>query len=337
MGAARLIEGSADASNAIGEHVPLLAWVGFGALLVALLTIDLVLHRGSRLRSRSAAITWSAVWVGIGLGFVFVVWAVLGGRRAGEYLAAYLVEKSLSVDNLFVFLVVFRTLGIPHENQRAVLSWGLIGALVFRLAFIFVGVAAIERYHWVVYAFAVILLWAAVRMLRESPAVKTESRAARWLARHLPMTRAIHGRAFFVKENGRRLATPLFVALVAVELVDIVFAVDSVPAALAVSDSRFIVYSSNALAVLGLRSLYILLEDLIGELRYLHYGLAAVLAFAAVKLASGRWLEIPSMLSIGIIVACLAAAIWPSVRVLRREARRLRAETTARRVSSRGR
>jgi tellurite resistance protein TerC len=330
MAAARAIEGSARASSAIAEQVPLWAWLGFGALLVALLTIDLVLHRGSRLRSRSAAITWSAVWVGIGLGFVFVVWAALGGRRAGEYLAAYLIEESLSIDNLFVFLVVFRTLGIPHESQRAVLSWGLLGALVFRLVFIFVGVAAIERYHWVVYGFAVILLWAAVRTLRESPAAKTDSRAAGWLARHLPMTREIHGRAFFVKENGRRLATPLFAALVAVELVDIVFAVDSVPAALAISDSRFIVYSSNALAVLGLRSLYILLEDLIGELQYLHYGLAAVLAFAAIKLVTDRWIEIPPAVSIAIIVACLTAAIWPSLRIRRRR----RAEA-ARKVSSR--
>lgn len=307
------------------ERVPLWAWFAFGAVLVTLVAVDLFLHRGSRLRSRAAAITWSAIWVGIGLGFALVVWAVLGGRRAGEYLAAYLVEKSLSIDNLFVFLVVFRTLGIPHDSQRRVLSWGLLGALVFRLVFIFLGVAAIERYHWVVYGFAGILLWAAWRMLREDVTKKTESRAARWLSGHLPMTRELHGDSFFAVERGRRVATPLFVALCAVELIDIVFAVDSVPAALAISQSRFVIYSSNALAVLGLRSLYILLDHLIGELRYLHYGLAAVLAFAALKLISSRWFEIPAVLSIGIIVACIGAAIWPSVRALRREARQLRA------------
>jgi tellurite resistance protein TerC len=311
------------------EPVPLWAWFAFGALLAAFLAVDLVLHRGTRLRSRSAAITWSAVWVGVGLSFAIVVWAVLGARPAGEYVAAYLVEKSLSVDNLFVFLVVFRTLGIPHDSQRRVLSWGLFGALIFRLAFIFLGVAAIERYHWVVYGFAAILLWASWRMVREDLTKKTESRAARWLADHLPMTRELHGDSFFAVERGRRVATPLFVALCAVELVDIVFAVDSVPAALAISQSRFIVYSSNALAILGLRSLYILLDQLIGELRYLHYGLAAVLAFAGLKMITSRWFEIPAALSIGIIVACIAAAVWPSVRALKREARQLRAAAHA--------
>jgi len=308
------------------EQVPLWAWFTFGAALVAFLAVDLILHRGTRLRTRAAAITWSAVWVGVGLLFALVIWAALGGRRAGEYIAAYLVEKSLSIDNLFVFLVVFRTLGIPHESQRRVLSWGLFGALVFRLGFIFLGVAAIERYHWVVYGFGGILLWAAWRMLREDVSKKTESRAARWLARHLPMTRELHGDSFFTVERGRRVATPLFVAVCAVELIDIVFAIDSVPAALAISQSRFIVYSSNALAILGLRSLYVLLDHLIGELRYLHYGLAAVLAFAGVKLLSGRWFEIPAVVSIGIIIVCIAAAVWPSVRALRREARQLRAE-----------
>lgn len=310
--------------NASQEQVPLWAWLAFGAALVVFLAVDLILHRGSRMSSRSAAITWTAIWVGVGLLFAFVVWAVLGGRRASEYLAAYLIEKSLSVDNLFVFLVVFRTLGIPHDSQRRVLSWGLLGALVFRLIFIFVGVAAIERFHWVVYVFAAILLWAAWRMLREDLTEKKESRAATWLAKHLPMTRQLHGQAFFALEAGRRVATPLFVALVAVELIDIVFAVDSVPAALAISQNQFIVYSSNALAILGLRSLYILLDHLIGELRYLHYGLAAVLAFAALKLASSQWFEIPALLSVGIIVTCIGAAIWPSVRALRREARQLR-------------
>jgi len=310
------------------EPVPLWIWFVFGAVLVAFLAVDLVLHRGSRLRSRAAAITWSAIWVGVGLLFAIVIWAVLGGRRAGEYIAAYLVEKSLSIDNLFVFLVVFRTLGIPHDSQRRVLSWGIFGALVFRLGFIFVGVAAIERYHSVVYVFAAILLWAAWRMLREDVTKKTESKAARWLAAHLPMTRELHGDSFFTVERGRRVATPLFAALCAVELIDIVFAVDSVPAALAISQSRFIVYSSNALAVLGLRSLYILLDHLIGELRYLHYGLAAVLAFAGLKLMTSRWFEIPAPLSIGIIVVCIAAAIWPSVRALRREARQLRPAST---------
>lgn len=299
------------------EQVPWWAWFAFGAVLLGLVAIDLVLHRGVRGRSRGAAITWTAMWVGLGLGFVFVVWGALGGQRAGEYIAAYLVEKSLSIDNLFVFLVIFRMLEIPHDNQRSVLTWGILGALVFRLVFVLLGVAAIERYDWIVYIFAAVLAWAAVRMVREDVTKKKDSRVASWMLRHLPVTRSLHGNAFFARLEGRRVVTPLFVALCAIELTDIVFAVDSVPAALAISPSRFVVYSSNALAILGLRSLYVLLEHLIAELKYLHYGLAAVLAFTAAKLATARWIEVTPAISIGIIALCIGVTIWPSVRALR--------------------
>lgn len=300
------------------DRLPLFAWFVFGAALLGGVAVDLVLHRGSRQRSRAAAITWMALWIAIGLGFAFVVWGALGGRRAWEYVTAYLVEKSLSIDNLFVFLVIFRPLGVPHDDQRSVLSWGILGALVFRLGFVLLGVAALERYGWVLYVFAAVLAWAAVRMAREDVTEKKDSMAARWLLGHLPVTRELHGNSFFVRWQGRRVVTPLFVALVAVELTDIVFAIDSVPAALAISPSRFVVYSSNALAVLGLRSLFVLLEHLIGELKYLQYGLAAVLAFSAMKLAVMRWIEISPVVSVGIIVGCIGATIWPSVRALRR-------------------
>ena len=312
--------------TATAEAFPLWAWFVFGAALLACVVGDLILHRGSRQRSRAAAITWTAVWIGIGLGFAFVVWGVLGGRRAWEYVTAYLVEKSLSVDNLFVFLVIFRTLGVPAENQRSVLSWGFLGALVFRLGFVLLGVAAIERYDWVLYVFAAVLAWAAIRMVREDVTKKTDSKAALWLLRHLPVTPGMHGNSFFTRRHGRRVVTPLLVAVIAVELTDIVFAIDSVPAALAISPSRFVVYSSNALAVLGLRSLFVLLEQLIRELKYLHYGLAAVLGFSAVKLATARWVQISPIVSITIILLCIGATIWPSVRALkrlRREAGRL--------------
>jgi tellurite resistance protein TerC len=308
------------------EPFPLWAWFVFGAALLACVAIDLILHRGARQRSRAAAITWTGLWIGVGLGFTFVIWGVLGGQRAWEYVTAYLVEKSLSLDNLFVFLVIFRTLGIPHENQRSVLSWGILGALVFRLGFVLLGIAALERYEWVLYVFAALLAWAAVRMVREDVTKQKESRAASWLKRHLPVTQEVQGTSFLVRSHGRWFATPLFVALIAVELTDIVFAIDSVPAALAISPSRFVVYSSNALAVLGLRSLFVLLEGLISKLKYLHYGLAAVLFFSAVKLASARWVEISPIASIAIILGCIGATIWPSVRALRRrqrDARRL--------------
>ncbi len=281
------------------EPFPLWAWFVFGAALLACVAIDLILHRGSRQRSRAAAITWTALWI----------------------VTAYLVEKSLSLDNLFVFLVIFRTLGIPQQNQRSILSWGILGALVFRLGFVLLGVAALERYEWVLYVFAALLAWAAVRMLREDVTKKQKSRAATWLQRHLPVTREVQGTSFLVRSGGRWLATPLFVALIAVELTDIVFAIDSVPAALAISPSRFVVYSSNALAVLGLRSLFILLERLISQLTYLRYGLAAVLFFSAAKLATARWIAISPIASIAIILGCIGVTIWPSVRALRRRQR----------------
>lgn len=303
--------------NESGETFPLWAWFLFGAGLVACIAVDLILHRGDRLKSRAAAITWTALWVGVGLGFAFVVWGVLGGHRAWEYVTAYLVEKSLSIDNLFVFLVIFRTLDIPHDNQRAVLSWGVLGALGFRLAFVLVGVTALEHFTWLLYVFAAVLAWAAVRMLLEDVRKKKQSKAARWLERRLPVTREVHGNVFFARRNGRRVATPLLVALIAIELTDVVFAVDSVPAALAISTNRFVVYSSNALAILGLRSLFVLLEDLIGQLKFLHYGLAAVLAFSAIKLAMARWFEIPPVVSISIIIGCIAFALGPSLRAMR--------------------
>jgi tellurite resistance protein TerC len=302
----------------VEDSFPLWGWLVFGAALVACVAVDLVLHRGSRQRSRAAAVTWTGVWIGIGLGFAFVVWGALGGRHAWEYATAYLVEKSLSIDNLFVFLVVFRTLGVPHENHRSVLSWGILGALVFRLVFVLVGVAAIARYDWVLFVFAAVLAWAAVRMLREDVTKKQDSRAASWLLSHLPVTRDLHGNSFFARVQGRRVATPLLVAVFALELTDIVFAVDSVPAALAISSSRFVVYSSNALAILGLRSLFVLLEHLIRELKYLHYGLAAVLCFSAVKLATTRWIDISPVVSIVIILCCIGVTIWPSMRALTR-------------------
>lgn len=288
-------------------------WAVFGSLFTILLTADLILHRGSRLRSRAAAITWTGIWMSVGLLFAFFVWKVEGGERAGEYIAAYLVEKSLSIDNLFVFLVIFRSLGIPHDNQRSVLSWGILGALLFRLTFIFAGIAVIERYHWVVYIFAVILFWGAFRVYREDPARKTESRMAKWLWNHLPATKQLNGNAFFIKTEGKLKATPLFVALCAVEFTDIAFAIDSVPAALAISQSSFVVYSSNTFALLGLRSLYVVLDDAIGKLKYLHYGLAAVLAFAGAKLIISNWIEVPPMLSVAIIVLCIGASIWASI------------------------
>lgn len=298
--------------------VPLWAWLLFGGLLVVLLVIDLLTHRGHRATSRKAAIIWSGIWIGVGLGFALFVWHLRGRGAAEEYLAAYLIEKSLSLDNLFVFLVIFSALRIPHESHRAVLSWGIFGALLFRALFILLGAAALDRYQFVVYVFGAILFWAGYRVLRADSTEPGNNRLLDWLSRRLPVTNQLHDQRFFARERGRLVMTPLFLALMAIELTDITFAVDSVPAALAISKDRFVVYSSNAFAVLGLRSLYLVLEDLLGKLSHLRYGLAAVLFFAGFKLLASDWIHIPPLLSVGIILVCIGVAVWSSLRAARR-------------------
>jgi tellurite resistance protein TerC len=289
-------------------------WATFAVVLGVLLAVDLIVHRGAHGRSRTASIVWTVIWIAVGLLFTVFIAVVLGAARSHEYLAAYLIEKSLSLDNLFVFLVIFKSLGIPQTEQRHVLSWGIFGALVFRLVFVVLGVAVMEKFHWVRYVFAAILIVAAVRLMRPHGPGGDESKVVRWLSRHIPVTAELHGAAFFVREAGRHVATPLAVALAAVELTDIAFAVDSVPAALAISDSTFVIYSSNAFAILGLRSLYVVLEHLLGTLRYLQYGLAAVLAFAGCKLIAAEWIHLPPLVSVGIIAVCIATAVLASLR-----------------------
>lgn len=299
-------------------HAP--HWIVFSVVLAALLALDLFIHRGQRAESRRSAVVWSVVWIFAGLSFALFVWAVQGPLPAQQYVAAYLLEKSLSIDNLFVFLIIFQSLAIPRALHRTVLSWGIFGALLFRLVFIFLGISAIERFAWVTWVFAAILLWAAYQAFRGSPTEERENKVVVYLSKRLPLTPHVAGKHFFVREQGKLMATPLFVAVCAVELTDIAFAVDSVPAALSVSHDRFIVYSSNAFAILGLRALYIVLANTLSNMKYLHYGLSVVLAFAAVKLITAEWFEIPAWLSIACIVLTIGAAAFASVRAQRRAA-----------------
>ena len=295
------------------DNIPGWAWTGFALTLLVLLTIDLYSHRGQHHRSRRQDVMWSALWISTGLAFTFFVWALMGRDAAEEYLAAYLIEESLSLDNLFVFLLVFQTLHIPPENQRRALFWGIVGALVFRAIFIFLGVAALARWEWIQYLFGALLFIAALRAVREPKEAAMESRLVVWLSRHLPMTGDVNSPRLFVRENGALLMTPLLVAIIGLELSDILFAIDSVPAALSVTRREFLVYSSNAFAILGLRSLYVVLIASLERVRYLHYGLAAVLAFAAFKLLTHDWLPVPPLLSVAIIVVILAGTIAVSL------------------------
>ena len=303
-----------------GNGVPLWGWIAFGASVLVLLAVDLRAHRGERGDSRGRAVAWTGIWIAAGLAFGGVVRAGLDGQRAEEYLAAYLIEKSLSLDNLFVFLVIFRSLGIDRKYQRKVLFWGIFGAVVFRGLFIFLGSRALEQWDWINYVFGAILIAAALRTLRKNPSEQQSNRAVRWLGRHLPVTERLDGGRFITRENGRRVITPLLLALLGLEASDVLFAIDSVPAAFSMTGNTFVVYSSNVFAILGLRALYIVVAHGVARMTYLHYGLALVLGFAGVKIVLHDHLHIPPLLSVGIICAIIGASVGASLWRERRDA-----------------
>ncbi|MEO6773548.1 MAG: TerC/Alx family metal homeostasis membrane protein [Kofleriaceae bacterium] len=293
--------------------VPPWAWVLLAILLAVCLAIDLVAHRGDRVDSRRRAIAWSVAWIAIAVGFGVFVTIQFGGELGEQWFAAYLLEKTLSIDNLFLFVVVFGALAIPRSEQRRVLTWGIAGALVTRAGFILAGTAALERWHWVTYGFGAILLLTAVKLAREPAGHAAKPRSLAWISRWLPSTPELHGHRFVVKQGGRRLATPLLIALIAIELADIVFAVDSIPAAFAVTENRFVLYSSNVFAILGLRALYVVLEQGLEQLRYLKVGLVLVLGFAGAKLLATPWVHVPPMISIGVIVVVIGTVVIASL------------------------
>jgi tellurite resistance protein TerC len=300
--------------------VPAWAWGLLAGVMLLLIAIDLVAHRGDHVDSRRRALVWSIVWIAAAVVFGGFVAVYFGAEPAEQYFAAYLLEKSLSVDNLFLFLVIFGALGIPPSEQRRVLTWGIIGALVTRGLFIAAGSAVLQRWHEVTYVFGAILVITALKMLREPD--DKPNRVVPWLERHLPWTSERAGHRFVVRRDGRWVATPLLVALLAIELTDVVFAVDSVPAAFAVSEEPFVIYSSNVFAVLGLRALYIVLVGALAQLRYLRYGLSAVLVFAGAKMLVASWFKIPPLVSVMVIAGMIGGAVWASIAATRRDRRR---------------
>ncbi|HLK78094.1 MAG TPA: TerC family protein [Streptosporangiaceae bacterium] len=323
--------------------VPVWAWAAFAAFVIAMLVLDLfVLHRRAQEVSLRAAARWTAVWLAIGLGFGGLLWAWAGESTAQAYLAGYLIEKSLSLDNVFVFAVIFAAFAIPARYQQRVLMFGIIGALIMRAAFIVAGVALLAAFHPVIYVFGAVLLYAAVRMLRggqharpqhtrpqhtppqHTPPQHTrpqQSRVLRALRRFLPATEELRGQRFVVREGGRLLATPLLVALIVIEVTDLIFAVDSIPAILAVTTDTFVVYTSNVFALLGMRALYFLLAGAAARFRYLQPGLAVILAAVAVKLLTADLYEVPAWASPAFIAAVLAVVAILSVRDRRPAAR----------------
>jgi tellurite resistance protein TerC len=297
--------------------VPLWAWGAVGALIVAMLLLDLfVFHREAHEVTMREAATSSAMWVALGLAFGAVVWMVWGGDRAGEYYAGYLIEKSLSVDNIFVFALLFSFFAVPAAYQHRLLFWGVLGALVFRGLFIAAGAALLENFHWVIYVFGGFLVWTGVRMARHGDAEVHPERnpMLRLLRRVMPVTDSYVGTRFFVRRDRRTWATPLFAVLVAIETTDVLFAVDSIPAIFAVTDEAFLVFTSNAFAILGLRALYFLLAGLMDRFVYLKYGLAAILVFVGVKMLLVDVWHIPIALSLAVIAAVLGVSVALSLR-----------------------
>ena len=290
-------------------------WAAFFGLVIFVFTIDLLF--GSRGTSLRAAMLWSALWVGAGLAFGLWVWAAKGGEVAAAYYAAYILEKSLSVDNIFVFVLIFSQLRIPAHQQHRVLLLGIVGALVMRALMIWGGVYLLERFHWAIYPLATLLLFAAFRLLfgeNTERRLVEESCAActTWVARIIPVTPIEHGQRFIVRERGKLTATPMLVALILIETTDIIFALDSIPAVLAITRDPYIVYTSNIFALLGLRALYFVLADVVERFHYLRPGLALILCFVAGKMMLTGIVEISVMASLGVIVGIILAAIAAS-------------------------
>lgn len=308
--------------NFVSFDVPGWVWVAFvGGIAVLLMADLLIVHRKPHAISLREAGIESAVWISIGLAFTVVMLMWQGGGAAGEYLAGYLIEKSLSVDNVFVWAVILSYFSVPAEYQFRVLFWGVFGALVLRAVFIFAGVALIETFDWILYVFGAFLIFTAFRIARHQEAeIHPEDNPVLKLFRKVvPSTTEYDGQKLFTRRAGRLLATPLFAVLVLIESTDVVFAVDSIPAILAVSREPFIVFSSNAFAILGLRALFFLLAGMAGRFRYLNLGLGIILGFVGVKMIIAEWYHLPIWLSLSVIAVILTITIVASLRAEKRD------------------
>ncbi|HEX7118776.1 MAG TPA: TerC family protein [Longimicrobiales bacterium] len=296
-------------------------WVGFNAFVLAMLALDLgVFHRKAHVVSVREAAVWSTVWVTLSLTFNYGIYRFLGQRAGLEFLTGYLIEKALSVDNIFVFVLIFSYFAVPAKYQHRVLFWGILGALLMRGAMIGAGALLIARFDWILYIFGAFLVFTGIRMAREGEErIEPEANPAlRLVRRYLPVARGYHGQHFFVRveEAGGRVrtyATPLFVVLVLVETTDLIFAVDSIPAIFAITQDPFLVYTSNILAVLGLRALYFLLAGIIHKFHYLQLGLSVVLVFIGAKMLLEDVVHVPTAASLGVVAGVLAIAVGASL------------------------
>lgn len=291
-------------------------WIGFTVFVLAMLAIDLgVFHRKARDVKFKEAVSWTVVWVGLAAIFNAGIWYYFGHQKGLEFLTGYLIEEALSVDNVFVFLIIFSYFRVPKQYQHKVLFWGVVGAQVMRAIFIFAGAAMIQRFHWVIYIFGALLVFTGFKLLFQKEGdIHPERNIVYRLGRKVfPTVSDYRGQNFFVRENGKLFATPLFLVLITVEATDLLFAVDSIPAIFAVTTDPFIVYTSNVFAILGLRSLFFVISGVMDKFHYLKIGLALVLIFVGVKMSIVHFYKIPILVSLGVVAGLLGGSIVASM------------------------
>ncbi|MCU1501342.1 MAG: putative TerC family integral rane protein [Ilumatobacteraceae bacterium] len=307
---------SGSRDNFVDLDVPLWAWFALLGVIALMLAVDLFRHRDDHEPTPKEALKESLVWVAFGLAFAGVVLAAFGGKAFTEYLSGYVIEKSLSVDNVFVWSMLFATFAIPLKFQHRVLFWGIFGALGLRAVFIFAGTALIAQFWWVLLVFGALLIVTGAKILRHrnDEGHGPSTRGVGLLRRFMPVSDEFDGHKFVTRINGKRAATPLLAALVVVEITDIIFALDSVPAILAVSNEAFLVFASNAFAIMGLRAMYFLLANAKEKFHLLSHALGIILIYVGVKMSISHWVHIPTLVSLGVIVVLLAAAVWASLK-----------------------
>jgi len=293
-------------------------WIVFGGVVTGVLALDLgVFHRKAHVVHFKEAIAWSAVWISLALLFNLGIFIWRGSDDGVKFLTGYLIEKSLSVDNVFVFALIFTYFKVPGEYQHRILFWGILGALVMRAILIAVGITLLENFHFVIYIFGGFLIFSAYRLVKDKDReIHPERNPVIRLAKKvIPTTDTYHGAKFFVVENAKRVATPLFIVLLVVEVTDLIFAIDSIPAILAITTDSFIVYTSNVFAILGLRALYFALAGILQMFHYLHYGLAVILAWVGVKMLMTDVWKAPIVLSLGVVAGILAVSVLLSLKL----------------------
>ncbi|HEV7520325.1 MAG TPA: TerC family protein [Candidatus Angelobacter sp.] len=291
-------------------------WIVFNAVILLLLFFDLtVISRKHRVVPFRQALLMSAFWIGLAMAFAFFVHQWMGPTKSLEFLTGYLLEEALSVDNLFVFILLFAYFKVPPEEEKTVLFWGIIGALIMRGIFIAAGVALVQRFHWILYVFGIFLIWTGFQLMRGGDEQQDPSRniVLKFCRRFLPLTDTYEGKSFFVRRDGRLLATPLFVVVLVVETTDILFATDSIPAILAITRDPFIVYTSNVFAILGLRSLYFALAGMMKLFHYLNYGLSVVLMFIGAKMLVPERYHVPTWVALAVVAGVLALSVLASL------------------------